>query len=107
MNTEKRKVIGSAALEYNAFGKLEAAVFYPKIKVELADIENQLGDCTNKTIEEVKHSAELLLAAYFTKINNIELRDMETQPLRLEVKNFEQHSDGLTKSIEIEFICNV
>lgn len=107
MSTEKRNVIGSAALEYDASGKLEAAVFYPKIKVQLDDIQAQLGSCTNKTIDEVKQSAELLLAAYFTKMNDIELRDIETQPLTLEITSNDTHPNGTIKSIEIEFVCNI
>jgi len=107
MNTEKRNVIGTAALEYDEAGHLEAAVFYPKINVTFEDIKAQLGTCTNKNIDEVKQSAELLLAAYFTKINNVELRDMETQPLTLEIAKEVFYLEGGIKSIEIEFVCNI
>ena len=105
MNTEKRNIVGTAALEYDEAGNLEAAVFYPKIKVTHDDIKTQLGTC--KTINQVKQAAELLLAAYFTKINNVELRDMETQPLTLEEVKETYYLEGGIKSAEIEFVCNV
>lgn len=108
MSTEKKRtLVGSAALEYDATGKLEAAVFHPKIKVDFSDIEDQLGSCTNKTLDEVKKSAELLLATYFTKLNQIELRDIETQPLTLEIVAGEKYDNGLLKSVEIEFVCEL
>lgn len=108
MNTDKKTtIVGSAALEYDETGKLEAAVFYPKIKIAFDDIKDQIGNCTNKTIAEIKQSAELLLATYFTRINEIELRDIETQPLKLEVKGQTQYPSGSIKAVEIDFICEL
>jgi hypothetical protein len=107
MSTEKRNVIGTAELEYDEAGKLEAATFYPKIKVAFDDIKDQLGNCTNKTIDEVKQSAELLLGAYFTKVNNIELRDIITQPIALEVTKETFYLNGAIHKVEIQFICTL
>lgn len=104
MSTEKKQVIGTAALEYNEQGQLEAAVFYPKIKVSYDDVKSQLGDCTNKSIDDIKKCAQLLMATFFNKVSDVELRDMETTKLNTNVVGFNYHNNNLLKEVEIEFV---
>lgn len=105
-STDKKQktVIGTAALEYNEEGKLEAAVFYPKIKVKFDDIKEQLGNCCSRSIDDIKNSAQLLLATFFSKMNEIELRDMEKTTLSADIVRSQNHDNGTIKEVEIEFV---
>ena len=105
MNDKKKStVIGNATFEYNENGQLESAAFHPKIKVSKEEIENQLGDCVGKSLDDIKKCAQLLLGAFFSKVSDIELRDMETTSIETEVVKGERYDDGKLKEIEFEFI---
>lgn len=104
MSTKKRTVIGTVNLIYKENGEIESAGFYPKISVTKADVERELGTCKNKTIEEIKKCAELLLASFFSKVSDIELRDMETTEIEAEVVHGEKFDNGNIKDIEFEFV---
>jgi hypothetical protein len=102
--TKEGTVIGAAALEYNENGQLEAAVFHPKIKVNYDDIKAQLGDCKGKSIDEVKKCAQLLIAAFFSKLSDIELRDVESTEIITDVVKGTRYESGGLKEVELEFI---
>lgn len=85
MSITKKTVIGTADLVYNPEGILEIAYFTPSIKVTKEDLKSQLGDCKDKSIDEIKECAQLLLGSFFNKVSAIELRDVETTKLETEV----------------------
>lgn len=99
-----KKIIATVNFSYNADGSLESAVLWPKISVAKEDIISQLGDCKNKTLDQVKTTAEIMLAVLFNKMNNIELRDMETTELKAEVINCTKYNDGTLRNVELQFV---
>lgn len=99
-----KQEIATVAFDYNEDGTLENAVLWPKLKVTKDEVIDQLGNCKNKTIDEVKQAAELMLGAFFARTNDIELRDMETTELKSEVTATTKYNDGTLRHVEIRFI---
>lgn len=99
-----KQEIATVAFDYNEDGTLESAVLWPKLQVSKDDVIDQLGNCKNKTIDEVKQAAELMLGAFFARANEIELRDMETTDLKAEVITSTKYNDGTLRHVEIKFI---
>lgn len=98
-----KKIIANATLAYNPDGTLESATLWP-VKITKDDFVNALGDCKNKTLEDVTKTAELMLGAYFNKMNEVELRDVETTELKAEVINCQKYDNGTLRHVEIKFI---
>lgn len=99
------QVIGIAKLKYDTDGDLQIGIFKPKIEIVKEQIKNsEIGKCGDKTIDEIKDYAELLLAGFFSKMSDIELRDMETTRLETKVVSSEKYPDGKWKEIEFEFV---
>lgn len=99
------QVIGIAKLKYDTDGDLQIGLFQPKIEIKKEQFKNsEIGKCNNKSIEEMKDCAELLLASFFSKLNDIELRDMENTRLETKVVSSQQYPDGKWKEIEFEFV---
>lgn len=100
-----RTVIGNVKLKYDTDGDLQIGIFQPMINVTKDEIKNSpLGKCSNKTLEQVRECAQLLLAKFFNKINDIELRDVEKTSIETNVTNGEKYKNGLLKEVEIEFV---
>lgn len=99
-----KQEIATVAFDYNEDGTLESAVLWPKLQVSKEDVIDQLGNCKNKTLDEVKQSAELMLGAFFARTNDVELRDMETTELKAEVITATKYNDGTLRHVEIKFI---
>ena len=98
-------VIGKVQLNYKEDGKLLSASFTPKITVTSEELFDQFGDCTNKSAEQVQQAAQLMLAAFFNRLNDIELRDMEVTDIEAKVVDTVRYaSTADIKSIEIDFI---
>ena len=104
MSSTTGTVIGSVSLSYNENGKLVKAGFRPQISVTHEELKDQLGDCTSKTFEEVEECAKLFLASFFTKVSDIELRDMEKTTIETDMKKGEKYDSGSLKEIEFDFI---
>lgn len=97
--------IGKVYLNYTEDGNLLSAAFSPKISVSAKDLLVQLGNCTNKSTEQIQETAQLLLAAFFNKVSDIELRDMEASEIEAKVVKVERYTaTSDIKDIEIEFI---
>lgn len=99
-----KQEIATVAFDYNEDGTLESAVLWPKIKVTSEELNDQLGNCKNKTLDEVKQAAELMLGAFFARTNDVELRDMETTELTTEVVTATKYNDGTLRHVEIRFV---
>jgi len=105
MQTTNETKIGTALLQYNVEGKLETATFNPGISIEKKEIEDQLGDCNGKSIEDIKKCSQLLLGAFFNKISGIELRDMEKTEIEIRIVDASRYtSTANIKEVEIDFI---
>lgn len=99
-----KTIIGTAKLKYDSDGDLQIGIFNPRIDVTKEQVKTELGKCTNKTIEEVKQCAELLLGSFFNKISEIELRDVEKTTIATDVISSQSYENGLIKEVEIQFV---
>ena len=99
-----KQSIAGINISYDENGILKKAILWPKINVSEKDIIDQLGSCKEKTIEEVKSTAELMLGAFFNKISEIELRDMETTELKAEVIASDKYANGVLRNVELQFV---
>lgn len=102
--TQKETKIGAVKLVYGEDGNLLMAGFSPRIEITFEDLKDQLGDCTNRTDQEIKDCAQLLLASFFNKVSNIELRDVEKTTIETQIAHVEKYSNNSLKNIELEFI---
>jgi hypothetical protein len=104
-DTTKETVLGKVLLNYKDDGSLLTASFTPNIHVSTAELLEQFGTCANKTVEQVQETAQLVLASFFNRISDIELRDMETTDIEAKVVNTTRytHTSDI-KAIEIDFI---
>lgn len=102
---KKEIKIGTVSLNYKDNGKLVGAAFSPRINITAEELLDQFGNCTNKTVEQVQQTAQLVLASFFSKISDIELRDMETTDIEAKVVNTIRYTHTADiKAIEIDFI---
>src|SRR5687768_14329135 len=100
-----RTKIGTAKLKYDSDGDLQIGFFQPRITVTKDQVKQfGLTKCTNKTPDEIKNCAQLLLASFFNKVNEIELRDFEKTTLETNIVSTQHYDTGLVKEIEIEFV---
>ena len=100
-----KTLLGTAILKYDADGDLQIGTFTPKIEVTREQIKkSEIGNCSNKTIEQVKECAQLFLANFFNKVSEIELRDIENTQLQTQAVYQEYYDDGSLKNVKIEFI---
>lgn len=99
-----KAILGTATLKYDTDGELQIGTFKPMIQITKEQIKTSaLGKCSNKTIEEVRECAELLLASFFTKVSDIELRDIEKTQLLTEAVYTETYDNGQVKEVKFEF----
>lgn len=104
MSTEN-EVIGSAKLSYDIDGNIAAAQFQPAVDLVRGEFLKELGTCNGKGIDAIKECAQLLLAAFFKKISDIELRDIEKTDIETRVVDVSHYtSTAEIKTIELEFI---
>lgn len=98
-------ILGKAKLKYDADGDLQIGTFTPMIEITKEQIKGSgLSQCSSKTIEEMRECAELLLAGFFAKVSDIELRDIEKTKLTTRLVDSVKYEDGKIKEIEFEFI---
>ena len=107
-NTDIR--IGVTTLFFTEQGEAAVATFTPE-RMELSDlsIRQQIRRLFapvegNKGPEAVKSAAELVFAAWFNKMNEIELADREKYEIVSEVIECKEYSPGKVKSCTIAFI---
>lgn len=100
-----RITLGTAKLKYDADGDLQVGTFKPKIEITKEQLKgSDISKCANKTVEQVKDCAELLLASFFNKVSEIELRDIESTELKTEVISQAHYTNGALKEVEFEFV---
>jgi len=100
----KKLTIGRAIINYSPDGKVTTAHFEPAIKVNLVPwLENQLLDLKSNDPEAVQKNADIVLGAWFSKMNEVELRD-DTKQVVSNILACEKYPDGTVASCVLEYI---
>jgi hypothetical protein len=97
--------IGKVTIEYDEAGNLITSLFEPEMSVTLdPQLETELKtiECCNDT-ETLEHNASLVLASYFNRMNQIELRDVATTSLLGHIDYSANHPDGKIKKTIISY----
>lgn len=91
-------IIGSAVIEYDAAGKVTTAYFEPSIKIDLAEaLGGRFTELAAPTPEELKGNADIVLGAWFSKMNEVELADRDRYTIESEIVECEQYPNGTVK----------
>lgn len=102
--------IGQAVILFNEEGKAVGSMFTPEgIKINNLAMFAEVGEVLapvegNKGQENIRKAAETVFAAWFNKMNEIELADREKFEIVTEVLKCEEYSPGKVKSCTIAFI---
>lgn len=101
-----RTKIGRATIEYNEVGKVIGASFTPTMNIILEpNVLMQMGKVKDvKDVDVIKSNAELALASWFSKNNEIELADRDHYEIASETVECETHQNGNVKKCVIEFV---
>lgn len=91
--------IGVATIEYNGKGAVVRANFQPIKKFEV-DLSQLKGNEDEKTVRD---NAELIMASWFSKVNEIELADRDKFKIESKVLDCRKWPDGTIKKCWIEF----
>lgn len=98
--------IGIVKMQYGEDGDVKSASFEPKIQVsvggELLARLHSVNSPTNSDI--IKSNADMVLASFFSKINEIELADREEYEVTSEVINCEKYPNDTVKTCEIKYL---
>lgn len=104
----EKLVIGTVRVEYNTQGTIESAVFNPQIKINLLEDKGDLGrqmlSIKGNTQEVFKKNADLVLGAWFAKMNEIELADRDRYEVASAIVECEKYLDGSVKTCALEYI---
>lgn len=97
--------IGRVKLSYKLKGTVESASFTPSIKVELdSKLIKEISTIQSSTdVERIRNSSEMVFAAWFTRLNNIELADRNLYRIISKVDKCEKYPDGSVRECEIIF----
>lgn len=94
--------IGEAKLRYNAEGKIESATFFP-VAAFMIPHETLMELSNSQDEESIKTNANMVLASYFSKINDIELGDRDQVEIKTKIINCNKHTNGLISTCTLEF----
>lgn len=102
----KQLEIGEATLEYTRFGEVTNAVFTPSMKIEYdKSINDQLRQIESKRdVESMRENAALVMASWFSKMNEIELSDKFQYGIDSEIVECERYDDDMPKKCVIKFV---
>lgn len=97
--------IGTATMEYSESGQIVKAIFTPSMVVNADDfLLGQLEAIRNEGgPAELKSSADLVMSAWFSKTNEIELADREKWFIDSKVKSCTTHPNGKVKKCILEY----
>lgn len=99
----EKLTIGKAIINYSPDGKVTTAHFEPAIRVNLVPwLENQLMDLKNSDPEAVQKNADIVLGAWFSKMNEVELRD-DTKVVVSRIIDCEKYPDGTVARCVLEY----
>lgn len=94
--------IGIATIIYDEQGKVLTAKFEPKESFDVMGVNQfrQIGDITDKNNI---HNAELVLANWFQRQNEIELADRNAYKVTTEVIALDRYPDGKVRKCVVAF----
>lgn len=101
----EKLVIGKAVIEYDTTGKIKSATFEPDVKIDLAlTFGTQLQELDGPTPEALKESADRVLSAWFSKMNEIELADRDHYEIASEIVSCDKYPNGSVEKCVLEYI---
>jgi hypothetical protein len=99
-NTENIE-IGKTVIKYNQDGTVRRASFIPQLKIEAPpDLKLKMKHGSK---EEIKDNADMVMAAWFNKVNDIELSDRELYEIKSEIVKCELWEPGKVKTCIIKY----
>lgn len=106
-----KTIIGTAKVSYNENGQVVEASFIPALKVDLSktpQLGQQLLDIKCDTQENIQKNADLILGAWFVKmddkINEIETADRERYQVASKIIECENYPNGKVKTCALEYV---
>jgi hypothetical protein len=101
----KRKEIGIATLQYDQEGNLSAAELVPTMRVNLLpDLKELLSKSKAPDSQEaIRNDAEYVYAAWFNKMNEIELADRTQYKITAECVSCVKYHSGKISEAKIKF----
>lgn len=101
----KKEKIGEVEITYSEAGIVHRASFVPTLITEFTgDVISQLGQLKSaKDSETIVFNAEMILAAWFSKLNDLELRDPEVTQIIGEVKQCNHYANGMVQSCQMNY----
>lgn len=99
-----KQKIGIVTISYNQKGQVSGAIFDPA-RVDFNDDTFLLNllSTEGRSQEEIKKSADKILAAWFNKVDNIELEDREKFRITSQIVSCDKWKDDTVKSCVIEY----
>lgn len=97
--------IGIVDIRYNAEGKVTDGTFTPTLRAAVdKKLINQLFSIEKPADEAaLRANSELILADWFTRLNDIELADRELYEVKGEVLGCDKYPDGRVQHCRIVF----
>lgn len=100
MNREK---IGEVVITYTPDGKPSRTEFLPSIRINSEEVVKQLITIQSGGIETVKSNSDLVMSAWFSKINDIELMNPSDKRINSEVIDCLKREDGMVYYCRIAY----
>lgn len=100
----EKLVIGKVIIQYDMTGKVTTSSFFPTMKIDLDPALVQLMNSADGLNEQsLKQKADLVLGAWFTKMNEIELSDKYRYVVGSEVVECKKYSGGGIERCVLEY----
>lgn len=100
MNREK---IGEVVITYTPEGVAETAAFLPTIKIDSAAIAKQLLEVKIGGSAAIQSNSDMVMATWFSRINDIELMDHSDQRLNSEIIDCLKRENGMVYYCRIAY----
>lgn len=96
--------IGTVTIEYNRSGVVTSHKFNPLIKVDNSqELRRELKNVNGENADVLKHNADVIVAAWFSKVNQVELEDREQYSVESEVIACEKYNTGGIKKCVLKY----
>lgn len=96
--------IGTVGITYDKQGTATKAEFNPTVGFNLdTNVIKQLASIKQQDPEILKQNAGFVMAAWFSKLNDIELADRDKYEIATEIVSCDRYSDGKIKMCRIRF----
>lgn len=95
--------IGIATMQYDESGKVIEAYFTPRDKVQGVDLNQLKTIQADQNIDVIRYNAEMVMAGWFSKVNEIELADRDHYKVTSETIWCDKYPNGSVKRCSIGF----